>query len=451
MNKIFFLTDKAWFAMLFFSSFFLLFNSCEKKENILGLEIQSGGERLEILYDTLYPIAYTIREDSLITNNTSLSILGAYNDPEFGFNKASFYTQLRIESSDVSFDFDTYIHPHYYQAPRIDSVIFSLVYAGNYKNQLSNFKKNITVNVYELLEDIYFDSTYYASQSFNYSTSLLATKKFVAQPNDSVLIDTLLSAPQLRIKMNNNFGQRILDQSGKQPLSNDDAFIDYFKGLYVTTTNTEEEMLYFNLLSSNSNVTIYYNDTLTFTLKINESCARINSFEHNYISTPVLQEVNGYTKPIEGSEVIYTQSMEGFLGVFDFYSLNQLINDSTNYLINKAELITPLKHNSNLLFSEPEKLALVQLDSLGNKQFVIDQFEGDDFFGGNYYESTMEYRFNISRFVSSVLNNKAVNNKLAVFPSGSAVKSDRAILTGGIGNNSYSKSRLIIKYSKITN
>ena len=73
------------------------------------------------------------------------------------------------------------------------------------------------------------------------------------------------------------------------------AFIDYFKGLYVTTTNTEEEMLYFNLLSSNSNVTIYYNDTLTFTLKINESCARINSFEHNYISTPVLQEINGYT------------------------------------------------------------------------------------------------------------------------------------------------------------
>ena len=87
-------------AFPFVLLFSLLLVSCEEPE--LGLETQPGGDSANLLRELNLQIeAATEREDSVKTDELSLNLLGAYNDPVLGKVRASTYMQLRPAVSNI--------------------------------------------------------------------------------------------------------------------------------------------------------------------------------------------------------------------------------------------------------------------------------------------------------------------------------------------------------------
>ncbi|MBT5424707.1 MAG: DUF4270 family protein, partial [Bacteroidetes bacterium] len=127
--------------------------SCENSDQ-LGLEITPPGERFAYHIDSVTSIRMsTIRQDSLTSDKRSAVLLGATQNESFGSTKASFMSQLRLSSNDVDFGDDI----------KLDSVILFLKYLNYYGD--TSLVHNL--RIYELTDDLYFDSTYYSNHDIS--------------------------------------------------------------------------------------------------------------------------------------------------------------------------------------------------------------------------------------------------------------------------------------------
>jgi len=79
----------------------VLYASCKKKENDLGLAIQPQGDELNLLVsDTTKLITYVEKGDSIPTDELlGDNLLGSYVDPFFGEVQAAIFAQLRISAA----------------------------------------------------------------------------------------------------------------------------------------------------------------------------------------------------------------------------------------------------------------------------------------------------------------------------------------------------------------
>ncbi|HRR04571.1 MAG TPA: hypothetical protein P5215_04770, partial [Bacteroidales bacterium] len=70
--------------VIVFSIIFSLLG-CKKEFDSIGLELQNDSQQLNNRFtDTTTLVAYSILEDSIITQNLNNSVLGYVNDPIFG-------------------------------------------------------------------------------------------------------------------------------------------------------------------------------------------------------------------------------------------------------------------------------------------------------------------------------------------------------------------------------
>ncbi|MCD6346212.1 MAG: DUF4270 family protein, partial [Bacteroidales bacterium] len=130
-----------------------LFFSCENSEQI-GLGLTPPGERFAYHVDTNTTVRMSnIRQDSLTSEKRSAVLLGETRGEAFGTAKASFMTQLRLSSNDVNFGDDI----------KLDSVVLFLNYLSSYGD--TTIVQN--VRVYELSDDLHFDSVYYSNQDIS--------------------------------------------------------------------------------------------------------------------------------------------------------------------------------------------------------------------------------------------------------------------------------------------
>lgn len=424
--------------MLIIAGIFI--SSCEEPDAI-GLDIQPEGDILHLLHtDTTSLVTYTVREDSIRCDETVLALAGQYSDPVFGVNSASFYTHIRLASNNADFG----------SSPVADSIVLTLVYKAVYGD--TNTQQ--TINVYELNDDIYRDSSYYSNNSFSYGT-LLGSKSFVPAPLDSVKVDGVNKAPHLRVKLSAQLAQRFIDVSGSANLADNTNFLEFFKGLYVSMTPSGNPgaIISFDLLNSLSQVTLYYknntSDSLKYNFVINENCARINHFEHNnYIqASPYLtSQIAGDT--VKGDSILYIQSMAGLKVKIKYPYIMDLISNG-KVAINKAELIIKLDENdlTESEFAPPPQLVLLE-EQDGKIRFVIDQYEGISYYGGLYNATKKEYRFNIARHIQQILNGEKENLglSLVVWTADRPNKAHRVVLNG---SKRIDPIRLSISYTKL--
>ena len=137
---------KAGIRLLSGSLLFLSFTSCKNSDEI-GLNLTPPGDKFKYHVDsTTVVTAGTCRQDSLTTEKRASSLLGCMNDPDFGQSTASLLAQLRLSSNDVDFGIN----------PQIDSARLLMKYQGYYGDttQLQS------IRIYELTQDLFFDSTY---------------------------------------------------------------------------------------------------------------------------------------------------------------------------------------------------------------------------------------------------------------------------------------------------
>ncbi len=418
----------------------IFISSCKEPDTI-GLEVQPPDDQLNLEHtDTLSLVTYTVLDDSIRSDETVLALAGQYSDPVFGIHSSSFYTQLRLSSNNADFGAN----------PVADSIVLTLVYKAVYGD--TNTQQ--TIKVYELNQNIYRDSSYYSNNSF-LTGSLLGTKTFVPKPLDSVKVDSVKKAPHLRVKLSPQLAQRFIDVSGSSSLSDNATFLQFFKGLYITMTPSGNPgaILSFDLLNSLSQVTMYYknnaSDSLKYNFVINENCARINHFNHHRYfnaSSYLKSQIKGDT--IKGDSVLFIQSMAGLKVKIKYPYLKNLIANG-KIAINKAELIIKLDNDdlSETDYAPPPQLVLLEEQS-GKIRFIIDQYEGISYYGGLYTASKKEYRFNIARHLQQILDGEKENLglSLVVWTADRPSKANRVVLNG---SKCKDPIRLSISYTKL--
>ena len=188
-----------------FRLFFILFSgaaisvACESEPDELGMQFFQNGtaQGTEESFDV---VAYNVyNNDALESDNDRLSeaTLGAFDEANFGMQKSSYVTQVRLSSYDPDFGanaivdsvvlqmkplyqtatdsvvtktYEDYIHP--------DNIAAKKVVSSYPIKKYGKAKSNFTINVHEVTDFLYSTETnFYSNQQVNTGT-LLGTKSF---------------------------------------------------------------------------------------------------------------------------------------------------------------------------------------------------------------------------------------------------------------------------------
>ena len=396
-------SSTAFLAILYL---FLFSISCEKP-SLIGMGVQPGNDQLGASFtDTCKVLSYTLLEDSIRTDEPILSLVGSVVDPVFGYSAASTYTEFSLPANDVGFG--SSFNP--------DSLVLFLSYAGHY----AETPTPQTLKVYQLVDELHADSAYYSNDTFDYNPTELASTSISPADEDTII----------RIKFDNTVFT-----------SNDSSFLDnaalqaFLKGFYITSDTSENGgILYLDMLSSNTKLTLYYNDTLSYDFLIDSESGRFTSFKHVYTSTSIDDQLSD---TLLGDSKLYVQPMSGVKVKLQFPHLDNWKND-LNVVINKAEIVLDVFDDGTLdTYPPPEYLFIM---GAGEISAITDQYQGASYFGGDYNATEKRYTFNIARHVHEILYEGLSNDGLyLIVPnnlllSGSVVSSNRVVL-GGPGNS----------------
>ncbi len=411
----------------------LLFASCKKKENDLGLAIQPQGDELNLLVsDTSKLITYVEKGDSIRTDELSGdNLIGSYVDPFFGKIQAAIFAQLRISAAvnftPASGNLDDLV---------VDSVILYLKISDFYGNtQPQNFE------VYQLANSMDVDSDYYSSTTLDSTIGNLVVsgagtitpQPFSIGTVEGELVDEAIIGIPLDV---NTFGWKIINQSGTGVLDGNDAtgqFTDWFKGLLIKT-NTPQQItneggiIYTDLLDEYSKITIFYRDTvvkdtIAYDLNFNSQSARYHRVLINndnfYVGDVLADSTLGQTQ-------FFAQTMGGVNGKVAFPYLKDYIKNG-NVVVNKAELILPAQYYVLDKYLPSTQLFLTREDESGKDVFIEDFSDG---LGGRYDFDENRYVFNVTRHLNKVLAGDIKNSPLTILNSQSGITANRVVFNG---------------------
>ncbi len=385
-------------------------------------------EKINVKYTDDFTLeAYTFSTDSILSSKMNPALLGSKVDPVFGTSKADFITQTRLSNPQ---DFGN--------QPVADSLILYLRANGYYGD--GDYEQ--ILEVYELIKDFGEDTTdYYSNLSLEgiLSESLIGTTTF--QPKN----DTLVS-----VKLDVSIAQKIVDV-GNYELQKE--FREVFKGIYVTSENVTEGggITYFDLLSSDSKLIIYYHNadtdsTISYDCVINDKCVSINRYSHDYETADVTYKISHLDDLIPDS-VIYAMGMGGVYTRIDLSFLESWRRDSMPVAINNAEIIVSLSAYDPFseMFPPPEKLVLKTMNE--NKEFILvfDALLGDDYFDGKLDEENGLYHFKITTQLQDFLR-KTDDLTIYLFVRDSNISPCRVVLSNGENSN---KIQLKLTYSRL--
>lgn len=388
-----------------------LLSACTDPTNI-GSDLLEGDQANVDFSDTFTIKAKTIKGDTVRTYSPIVSsqletyLFGDMLDPVFGQVKSSLYVQPRpnVLGQDFSLADD-----------EIDSIILvlpydSLAFYGIYQQA---FK----MNVFRVEEDISRDKEYYSDQDFATSIATIGNATFF--PNlDSIEIvdygsgtrDTVLAPAHLRITLDNNLKDVLLSPDTSLYLS-DTAFINQFKGIYLSPAEQTDGLISFDLFSLLGGIYVYYQQgglpgQAQYGFKT--ASVRIANFEHDYTATLIESFLD---QPEKGDSLAFVQSLEGLNIELEFPFVEEL----KGIIVNKAELIVPIHRldgdNPNR-YSPAEQILISKENDEGGLIIIEDvALVGGDIaaiFGGVVIDGEGDspdfYRFNMSAHFQDMID-----------------------------------------------
>lgn len=405
------------------SFLYLCFLVVSCKEPKLGSEILPDGDNTLLLRESnlLLEIS-TEREDSVRSDELSLNLLGAFNDPVLGQIRSSIYCQLRPAVSNI--DFGVGALP--------DSIVLVFPYK-NYYGSVSKLTGLQKFSVYRVREPFWKDSIYFSNDTLLRDEAPLGQSAFTAPALlDSVWVGGIKEAPQLRIPLTNELANEFF--SNQSSLANAEVFTAFFNGIYVSAetylpTGNQGAILDFNLIAG-ARIDLFYhndsNDSLKTSFIVNESSARFSRFSHAY-SNQVLQALNNSEI---GKQHIFLHNMAGLRGKIRIPDLLQWQNDR-NILVHQAKLTVTLDESTQGEFASNPLLNIVLKDANGSLILTPDLLVGNtSYSGGEYNSSAKTYTFNLARYMQSRLNGLIEDDYFYIQPTGTGISSYRTILFG---------------------
>lgn len=450
----------------------ILFSGCNEA-TMLGQDLRPGiGFSPAVETDTFSIVTHTVlsENDSVPANLNTKMIAGAItDDPAFGKTIAITYLQLGLIKNGFSFE----------EQPVLDSVVLSLAYSGYYGDSLN--AQNYTV--YKIDDPKFTDTTryYYIDQQFNLDKNdpLGTASSSPYGLKDSVPVYGEKEAPQLRIKLNNAFGQALLQQKEDGAFANDSAFHSWLNGLAIvpdTVSSDKRSLLLFQLNSAYTGITVYYHtntdDSLRAFFPFNpETGAWTNYIRRNYSGSVAEQHLKDPGN-VTNDSLLFLQSRPGLYANIEIPYLQSF----PNALINKAELIITQNPDpaAGTYLAPPElflwKYEKPSKDSIGyltDAGVVISSLYGIQYTNLSYFggfktiitneqgQKVAQYRFNITRYMQHLIsplpsydNTTNYGFRLGILtPLSSDPDMGRVVLGGG--NNSTTKMKLHVVYTKI--
>ncbi|MBP9104807.1 MAG: DUF4270 family protein [Chitinophagaceae bacterium] len=477
----------------------IVFSACRK----INESTELGGSLIPPVdgintFDTLINVqtfndTFGFLTDSQYLDKNQEFFLGKINnDPFFGKTDARMFFELKPLIYPYSFG---NAHP---DSLFIDSVVLVMDYIETYGD--TNTVQ--TVNVYEMdqlpANNFNVDSNYLIrKEHFTYS-SLLGSKSFAPKSlKDSVKAFNDTSASQLRIRLDNSFGTRLLSYDSSQntlngAYSSDSAFKSNLKGFAVRSMSSGDAVMGFNLNGANTKLAIYYRydkrvvsttpniqTTVAYFSFVGSLCAAANYVQRDYTGTPVEASVGGTVS----DQIVYIQTTPGTFATIKIPDL-ALIG---NRVIHRAELIVEQLYDiSDSTFRAPDLLYLDASDpsiTAAYKYRTIPYDLAIDNTGGLNLLSfgslpTMDvdgggnkirvWKFNLSRYVQHILTGTQSLYNLRLFapfsfleqyglPPGAdltiPVNINSSVAKGrvrvGGGNHPTQRMRLRLVYSKL--
>ncbi|NEN22038.1 DUF4270 domain-containing protein [Cryomorpha ignava] len=450
-------------AALFFITIALVATSCKKPEEEIGLELQPGSDLLQAnMVDTFSINAYTVIDDSVRTDKLNPAIIGAFDDPVFGFTKAGHISELRLTSNNPSLipegsSIDNIV---------VDSVVLILEYINtDVQNQpISPVYGDMGeqyFEVFEITDSLQADTFYYENTPVNYIAQDLIKSGFNYQtPNttDSVVVGDLILAPQMRIPLNESFADRFFQASDGGGLDNQ-TFVSLLKGIYITVDETkfntsQSGLISFDTFTGNSRIRLYYRNELpdttesyAYSFALRGQTPKYERIEHDYsMAAPsLLQQLSGDT--LLGQQDVYVQSLAGTKIFLDLPYIESL-RDSSGIAINQAKITLPIRGGDLEAFAPPTQLLIFPRNEEG-KIYTL-QFD-NPFDYGKYNEEDGVYEFYITRYLQQVLLGEREHYGFEIVSIAAGNSPNRVVLNGAEYPNAASPSnnlKLAITFTK---
>lgn len=340
-------TIKKVFAILFLAIFgsVLLYN-CEPDPDSLGEQLFLDGAA-QGKEESFELIAYNIDNNDSIRSDASKlgssAVLGVFNEGQFGKQKASYLTQLRLPS----------YNPDFGANAAVDSVVLVIkpAYASdsittttdeNYVYPDGNVDAKKVVNTYPVLKygttstpkltikvhevtdflngasDIAYSNTNYAYGTEIGSKEFLGKVNSVTITKDSDNSSLFTSPVGFRIPLSSSFFKtKIIDMKGKPELSDVSNFIRYFRGIRVSVQEDQGYLMHFD--PNSMELIMYYkydkveNGTTTrpqttYTFSIGSGNSHIGHYDYDRTQAFTSHVLNNTEI---GDARLYTQGMGG--------------------------------------------------------------------------------------------------------------------------------------------
>lgn len=213
--------------ILFFS---IILAACQDVSDI-GVVIRPSTDSLAVISDSFYVTTSTIPAGSIYSESDKL-VLGNYIDEVYGSFKIDFLSEFR------------YLRDYEFEDNSSSDSLYLVMY---YKTFFGDSSAVQEVSVYQLdKQPLNFSTNYYSDIQVNdfcsFST-LLGKTTYTAY--DRTISETTRSASgycnTVKVKMPNDMKDRLM--TDKDILRSQDAFLDFFKGVYVKNTYGSQTVL----------------------------------------------------------------------------------------------------------------------------------------------------------------------------------------------------------------
>jgi len=409
----------------------LFLASCDKDFNELGSEIV-GNNNYSLNKEAIDVVAYNQNIGVYRTSNLPINSLGTYTNPIFGKTTANFVTQVQLVTNSPKFyrtASNIIIDSVYLYVPYFSSVESTDATSGDTTYKLSKDSifgdKEIDLKVYEsnyYLRDndpatgfqqpqYYYnnqqneieatldlsaplnidnrniqDSTATPDNSQNskfvFSNKQIKLYKNIGTPN--VAIKERL-APGMLLSLNKGFFRQKIFNAPTGVLFNNNAFVNYFRGLYFKVNNATSSVNQGSLAKlnfANGYIRIIYRDNTSDT----DTALVRRIFDIKLGGNTVNLINNDWSNPVTspnttvGDDKLYLKGMGGSMTVIDLFAGTagaaklQDIKDK-NWLVNEANLTFTIDKDALITTSgpapEPNRIYLYDLN---NKRPLIDYF-----------------------------------------------------------------------------
>lgn len=467
-------------AMLFF---IISIISCQEDFNTIGVDIVGDDNLLSQLDNTKTVITYSRKLAPVQTNDIPVSQLGIFNDNTFGKSSVNYITQLLMNSpnpvfadelgGEVVLDSVMLYLPYYNDATTEDDVTtytLDSVY-GSDPIKISMYESNYFLRDLDPNSNFEDPQLYYSNQGPLFESNLLQNDLFIeienfvpsnegyeyTNPSDTSAVVKL--APGIRVSLSNDyFQEKILDKEGDPVLSNNNNFVDYFRGLYFKVESNTDNGNLFIFNQELANITLFYNflrpeldgegnpvndddgnpiiDTIYEEYVLRFSGVNLNVFD-NELSPDIASAIEN-PNVTEGEESLYVRGGDGVLTVIDLFGEdvdNNGVADELEVLRDKEWII----NDASLKFyidqskviggdTEPERLTVYNIN---NNTVLVDYFldptsanepidaitkhmgrierDSDD--------KGVSYKINLTHHISNLINKDSTNVSLGLIAS----------------------------------